>query len=97
MFLNYTDTNQIISIIRWLVQDKLPAHVNADLLEVQVLTPMRKGPLGVENLNNVLQKYLNPPEPAKKEHLHGNRIFREGYKVMQIKNNYGKRNGNIQW
>lgn len=88
MFLNYTDTNQIISIIRWLVQDKLPAHVNADLLEVQVLTPMRKGPLGVENLNNVLQKYLNPPEPAKKEHLHGNRIFREGDKVMQIKNDY---------
>lgn len=88
MFLNYTDTNQIISIIRWLVQDKLPGHVKADLSEIQVLTPMRKGPLGVENLNEILQKYINPPMPDKKEHVHGSHIFREGDKVMQIKNDY---------
>ena len=88
MFLNYLETNQIISIIRWLVQDKLPSHVEADILDIQVLTPMRKGPLGVENLNEILQRYLNPPDAAKKEHIHGSRIFRQGDKVMQIKNNY---------
>lgn len=88
MFLNYLDTNQIISIIRWLVQDKLPSHVDADIMDIQVLTPMRKGPLGVENLNEILQRYLNPPEVGKKEHAHGNRVFRQGDKVMQIKNDY---------
>lgn len=88
MFLNYIDPNQIISIIRWLVQDKLPGHVKADLSEIQVLTPMRKGPLGVENLNEILQKYINPPDGKKKEHTYGSRIFREGDKVMQIKNDY---------
>lgn len=88
MFLNYLDTNQIISIIRWLVQDKLPSHVDADILDIQVLTPMRKGPLGVENLNEILQRYLNPPEEGKKEYIHGSRIFRQGDKVMQIKNDY---------
>ena len=88
MFLNYIDTNQIISIIRWLVQDKLPSHVDADILDIQVLTPMRKGPLGVENLNEILQRYLNPPDQGKREHAHGSRIFRQGDKVMQIKNDY---------
>lgn len=88
MFLNYIDTNQIISIIRWLVQDKLPSHVDADIMDVQVLTPMRKGPLGVENLNEILQRYFNPPEDDKKEHIHGNCIFRQGDKVMQVKNDY---------
>lgn len=88
MFLNYLDTNQIISIIRWLVQEKLPSHVDADILDIQVLTPMRKGPLGVESLNEILQRYFNPPGEGKKEYIHGNRIFRQGDKVMQIKNDY---------
>lgn len=88
MFLNYVDTNQIISIIRWLVQEKLPTHVDADIMDIQVLTPMRKGPLGAENLNEILQRYFNPPEDDKKEHIHGSHIFRQGDKVMQIKNDY---------
>lgn len=88
MFLNYIDTNQIISIIRWLVQEKLPSHVDADIMDIQVLTPMRKGPLGAENLNEILQRYFNPPEDGKNEHIHGSHIFRQGDKVMQIKNDY---------
>ena len=55
---------------------------------IQVLTPMRKGSLGVETLNEILQRYLNPADPSRKEHAAGDRIFREGDKVMQIKNNY---------
>lgn len=88
LFLNYIDTNEIISIIRWLVQEKLPGYVEADVFDVQVLAPMRKGPLGVENLNKILQRYLNPPEEKKKERAYGEHIFREGDKVMQIKNDY---------
>ena len=56
--------------------------------DIQVLTPMRKGKLGVETLNGILQKYLNPPSEKKKEHMGGNTLFREKDKVMQIKNNY---------
>lgn len=58
----------------------------------QVLTPMRKGSLGCETLNEILQRYLNPADPHKKEHAYGNTVFREGDKVMQIKNNY-----QIEW
>ena len=56
--------------------------------DIQVLTPMRKGLLGVERLNTILQQYLNPPDAKKAEHEHGQTIFRVGDKVMQIKNNY---------
>ena len=62
--------------------------MNADPLEIQVLTPMKKGLLGVERLNAMLQRYLNPPSPEKKETEQGGRLFRAGDKVMQIKNNY---------
>jgi len=71
-----------------LIQDKLPRYVNATPYDIQVLTPMRKGHLGVEVLNGILQKYLNPPAPGKKEHQQGEIIYREGDKVMQIRNNY---------
>ncbi|MBQ8591702.1 MAG: ATP-dependent RecD-like DNA helicase [Lachnospiraceae bacterium] len=71
-----------------LIQDKLPKYVNADKYDIQVLTPMRKGPLGVESLNRILQQYLNPANPSKKEHAYGENLFRQGDKVMQIKNNY---------
>ena len=53
-----------------------------------MLTPMRKGLLGVERLNEVLQKYLNPPDKKKREKEYGSGLFREGDKVMQIRNNY---------
>ena len=71
-----------------LVSDKLPKYVKADPFDIQVLTPMRKGPLGVESLNPILQKYINPPSPQKREKEFGGFCFREGDKVMQIRNNY---------
>ena len=87
-FLKRYDANVIISIVITLIQKKLPGYVDASPYEIQVLTPMRKGLLGVERLNVILQQYLNPPDPEKKEKEHGQGIFREGDKVMQIKNNY---------
>ncbi len=87
-FLKRYDADVIIASIVYLVQKKLPPYVEAKPLDIQVLTPMRKGLLGVENLNEVLQKYLNPPEKNKREQEHGGGIYREGDKVMQIKNNY---------
>lgn len=80
--------NVIISVIIQLVRDKLPKYVNATSYDIQVLTPMRKGELGVERLNQILQQYLNPKSQDKKEKKIQDRIFREGDKVMQIKNNY---------
>lgn len=71
-----------------LVQDKLPRFVNATPLDIQVLTPMRKGVFGVYELNKLLQKYLNPPAAGKYEKEMPDRLFREGDKVMQTKNNY---------
>lgn len=82
------DINVITSIIIQLVRDKMPKYVNASVHDVQVLTPMRKGELGVERLNQVLQQYLNPPDEKKKEKEYMGTIFREGDKIMQIKNNY---------
>ncbi len=87
-FLKRYDTNVIISICIQLIQQKLPKYVNAAPSDIQVLTPMRKGLLGVERLNTILQQYLNPPDPKKAEREHGQMVFREGDKVMQIKNNY---------
>lgn len=91
-FLKRYDANVIISIVITLIQKKLPKFVDAQPYDIQVLTPMRKGLLGVERLNGILQQYLNPPEKEKKEKEHGNGLFREGDKVMQIKNNY-----QIEW
>lgn len=82
------DVNRIISVMIQLIKDKLPNYVNATLFDIQVLTPMRKGELGVERLNKILQQYLNPPDSDKKEKEFYQGIFREGDKVMQIKNNY---------
>ena len=87
-FLKRYDANVIISICIQLIQQKLPKYVNAEPFDIQVLTPMRKGLLGVERLNAILQQYLNPPDAKKAEHEHGQTIFRVGDKVMQIKNNY---------
>ena len=87
-FLKRYDADIIIRVVIALIQEKLPKYVDAKPFEIQVLTPMRKGLLGVERLNQILQRYLNPPEEAKKEKVIGDRLFREGDKVMQIKNNY---------
>ena len=82
------DPNRIISNIIELIRDKLPPYVKAKPFDIQVLCPMRKGPLGVERLNSILQRYLNPADPRKKEKMYGDRLFREGDKVMQVRNNY---------
>lgn len=91
-FLKRQDTNTIISVVITLIQKKMPGYVKAKPYDIQVLTPMRKGLLGVERLNRILQEYLNPPAGSKQEKEYGDRLFREGDKVMQIKNNY-----QIEW
>ena len=87
-FLKRYDADIIIRVVIALIQEKLPRYVEAKPFDIQVLTPMRKGLLGVEKLNQILQRYLNPPDAAKKEResMHG--LLREGDKVMQIRNNY---------
>ena len=87
-FLQRNDVRVIQKVILTLVSQKLPTYTDARPQDIQVLSPMRKGPLGVESLNEILQRYLNPPGPDKAERENGRGVFREGDKVMQIKNNY---------
>ena len=87
-FLKRYDADAVIGVVIALIQEKLPKYVDARPFEIQVLTPMRKGLLGVERLNQILQQYLNPPASDKKEKEIGDHLFRTGDKVMQIKNNY---------
>lgn len=87
-FLERSQPVEIYNNIIMLVSDMLPRYVGIAPMDVQVLTPMRKGALGVEELNAVLQKYLNPASMEKREHAYGDLLFREGDKVMQTKNNY---------
>ncbi len=86
--LERNDINVIYKHMIQLIQEKLPRYVKATPFDIQVLTPMRKGALGCETLNGILQKYINPPDGRKKEHVAGNCVYREGDKVMQIRNNY---------
>lgn len=92
LFIKRDDSNMIINAMITLVQKKLPGYVGADPYDIQIMTPMRKGALGVERLNTILQEYLNPPDKSKLEKESGGVTFRVGDKVMQIKNNY-----NIEW
>ncbi len=99
-FLERQDPNMILRVVLALVQEKMPRYVHAQISDIQVLTPMRKGVLGVENLNRVLQRYLNPQSPDKPEIPFGHgrssgeaseteaNVLRAGDKVMQIRNNY---------
>ncbi len=87
-FLKRYDADVIISVTLQLIKQKLPKFVDATPYDIQVLTPMRKGLLGVERLNGILQQYMNPPEKGKREKEHGQILFREGDKIMQTKNNY---------
>ena len=91
-FLRRQDADTIIGVTIMLIQKKLPRYVGAEPGEIQVMTPTRKGLLGVERLNTILQRYLNPQDPKKAEKEINGRLFREGDKVMQIKNNY-----QLQW
>ncbi len=91
-FLERNDANVIYKHMIQLIKDMLPKYVGAGSFDIQVLTPMRKGSLGVETLNKILQQYLNSPASDKREHVMGDMIYREGDKVMQIRNNY-----QIEW
>lgn len=92
LFIRREEPDAIISAMLTLVQKKLPGYVHAEPFDIQIMTPMRKGALGVERLNGIFQGFLNPPAPDKKEKEVGHVIYRVGDKVMQIKNNY-----QIQW
>ena len=87
-FLKRCDADVIINVVLQLIKQKLPKFVDATPYDIQVLTPMRKGLLGVERLNGILQRYMNPPANDKVEKEYGSTVFREGDKVMQTKNNY---------
>ena len=87
-FLRRQDADTIIGVVIMLIQKKLPKYVHAHPNEIQVMAPTRKGLLGVERLNGILQRYLNPPQEGRTEREINGRLFRVGDKVMQIKNNY---------
>lgn len=87
-FLKRYDADVIINVTLQLIKQKLPKFVDATPYDIQVLTPMRKGLLGVERLNGILQQYMNPPEKGKNEKEYGSTLFREGDKIMQTRNNY---------
>lgn len=87
-FLKRYDADKIVNVVLQLVIQKMPGYVDAGIADIQVLAPMRKGLLGVARLNTILQQYINPPSPDKAEKEHGGIIFREGDKVMQVKNSY---------
>ena len=91
-FLERNDVKVIYKHMIQLIQEKLPGYCKINPMEIQVLTPMRKGSLGVLTLNKILQEYLNPEGKDKEEYLYQDTIFRVGDKVMQIKNNY-----QIEW
>ena len=88
LFIRRENPDAIISAMITLIQKKLPGYVHAQPNEIQVMTPMRKGALGVERLNQILQSFLNPPDKSKAEKEVGGTVYRVGDKVMQVKNNY---------
>ncbi len=92
LFIRRESPDAIISAMLTLVRQKLPGYVHAKPLDIQIMTPMRKGALGVERLNGIFQSFLNPPSPGKKEKEAGHTIYRVGDKVMQTKNDY-----QLQW
>ena len=97
VFVKRAEPEQIIAATLTLVKEKLPNYVNACIEDIQVMSPMKKGALGVERLNTILQQALNPPSREKGEREIAGTVWREGDKVMQIKNNYDKNvfNGDI--
>ncbi len=92
IFVTRENPGEIVGATITLLKEKLPRHVGAKTEDLQVLCPMKKGPLGVENLNKMLQEAFNPKAPEKREKELADRFFREGDKVMQIRNDY-----DLQW
>ncbi len=91
-FLERDNSDVIYKHMIELITQKLPPYVGSTPMQIQVLTPTRIGALGVEALNKILQKYINPESKEKPEYTYGENVFRLGDKVMQIKNNY-----NLTW
>lgn len=91
-FLERKDLQMIYRDTVLLVRDKIPKYISVTPYDIQVLVPMKKGNLGVEQFNRLLQSQLNPRSDAKAEITRGETVFRQGDKVMQMKNNY-----NAQW
>lgn len=88
-FLNKSSKEDITTTIIELLNERLPKYYGVDpLRDIQVLTPMKKGEVGINSLNKSLQDHLNPKSPSKGERKLGDEVFRTGDKVMQIKNNY---------
>ena len=88
-FINKNSTQDISSTIIQLIKERLPKYYGIDgLKDIQVLTPMKKGEVGINALNKYIQDSLNPKAPEKEEKQMGDELFRVGDKVMQIKNNY---------
>ena len=89
-FLKRQRAEDIIGQAIHLVRDSLPKYVQADTADIQVMTPMKKGLVGTIRLNAVMQQALNPAGPRKREWARGDVVFREGDRVMQVRNNYQK-------
>lgn len=92
LFIRRENPDAVVGAMITLMKEKLPGYVSTEPFDIQIMTPMRKGALGVERLNGILQSHLNPPHKSKLEREFGGAIFRVGDKVMQIKNNY-----QIEW
>lgn len=88
LFIERPDAGRIIEATKTLLLKKLPDYLHIDARDVQILTPMKKGPIGANELNGSLQNVMNPKSDRKKEKAFGDIIFRVGDKVMQTKNNY---------
>ena len=88
LFVHRNGADNIINAMKTLIKDKLPNYVGADVYDLQILTPSRKSNVGVERLNKIMQDFLNPADAMKQERQVGDVTFREGDKVMQIKNDY---------
>lgn len=87
-FLCRRDPQRVASTIVELVKTRLPKNMDIPASQIQVLTPTHKGPAGTLALNRALQAALNPPMEGKHERLWGERLFREGDRVMQTRNDY---------
>lgn len=87
-FLRRGNEEGVAQLIRDLCSTRLPKNMGIAPEQIQVLSPTRKGGVGTMNLNRLLQETLNPPAPDKKERQFGEFLFREGDRVMQIRNNY---------
>lgn len=91
-FMREMDPGTVIGTAIKLVRDNLPRYLKVQGSDIQVMAPMKKGVLGITNLNKTMQAYLNPASPEKEEHNRGDTLFREGDRVMQVRNNY-----QIEW